>query len=59
MVISEYIVRVDESHSLAVSTAKVPPNGIYIYTLYINRYHSKVVFWYNVNLGHEMVTFRL
>lgn len=34
MDISEYIVRVDESHSLAVSTAKVPPNGIYVYLVY-------------------------
>lgn len=34
MVISEYIVRVDESHSLAVSTAKGPPNGIYVYLVY-------------------------
>lgn len=32
---------------------------VYMYTLYIKRYHSKVVFWYNVNLGYEMVTSQL
>lgn len=58
MVISEYIVRVDESHSLAVSTAKVPSNGIYVYLVYKEVSQQSCV-WYNVNLGHGMVTFRL
>lgn len=58
MVISEYIVRVDESHSLAVSTAKVPSNGIYVYLVYKEVSQQSCV-WYNVNLGHEMATFQL
>lgn len=57
MVISEYIVRVDESHSLAVSTAKVPPNGIYVYLVYKEVSQQSCV-WYNVNLGPEMVQFQ-
>lgn len=58
MVISEYIVRVDESRSLAVSTAKVPLNGIYVYLVYKEVSQQSHV-WYNVNLGHGMVTSQL